>query len=76
VVASHADGVAGGEKMQVLRSYVPDRAVGFARDLAGLKHRTDPGVECVERRLSCTDISVSRSRAAVSSSTAPIDPAA
>lgn len=37
VVASHAEGSLEAEKMQVLRSYSTERAVGFARDLAGLK---------------------------------------
>lgn len=37
VVASHAEGSLEAEKLQLLRSYSPARAVEFARELAGLK---------------------------------------
>lgn len=36
VVASHAEGSLEAEKMQLLRSHAPDRAVGLARRMAGL----------------------------------------
>ena len=37
VLAVHAEGSIEAEKMQILRSYDPDRAVGYVRNLAGLE---------------------------------------
>ncbi len=38
VIATHAEGSQEAEKLQLLRSYSPDRAVELARRLAGLEH--------------------------------------
>jgi len=36
VLATHAEGSFEAEKLQILRSYDPNRAVSYVRDLAGL----------------------------------------